>query len=68
MMIECMENKGWVPKAPLVGQQHKIFILDFFGGEPLQGGDTFVIPDERFLTAFPIAKGNSFLGYYIEEK
>jgi len=58
--------KGWVPKSFLVGNENKLFILDFFGSERLKGHTNFQIPASQFLTAFGVTfKSNTFLGYYI---
>lgn len=55
---------GWVPKRNIVGNEDKLFFLDFFGNKELRGGKFRVSP-KRFLTAFPTTI-NSFLGYYME--
>eukprot|EP01034_Spumella_vulgaris_P033764 gene33764-41654_t len=55
--------KGWVPKRPLIGHEHKIFVLDFFGSEKLRG-NSLKVPLNRILTAYG-SPWNSFLGYYI---
>lgn len=56
--------KGWVPKRQLLGHEHKVFILDFFGSSKLRGAGMHV-PPSRFLTAYP-TRWNSFLGYSID--
>ena len=53
--------KGWVPKPTLRGQEHKVYILDFFGSPKLKG-NSFNIPPDRFLTAFG-SQWNQMLGY-----
>jgi len=61
-------GKGWKPRPFLVGKEKSTFILDFFGG-----GDSdvrskgFNLSGTNFLTAFPVVKSNSFLGYFIDE-
>jgi len=58
--------KGWVPKPNLRGQEHKVFLLDFFGAEqPTRRGIN--VPASRILTAFPTFPGNTFLGYAIDK-
>eukprot|EP00600_Ochromonadales_sp_CCMP1393_P005461 CAMPEP_0174960418 /NCGR_PEP_ID=MMETSP0004_2-20121128/3695_1 /TAXON_ID=420556 /ORGANISM="Ochromonas sp., Strain CCMP1393" /LENGTH=277 /DNA_ID=CAMNT_0016208793 /DNA_START=226 /DNA_END=1056 /DNA_ORIENTATION=- len=56
--------RGWVPKRNLVGQESKVYILDFFGSKGLRGKG-MAIPMNRFLTAFG-SPMNSFLGYFME--
>ncbi len=55
---------GWVPKKVLLGHEHKVFILDFFGSQHGLRGNSLKVPLKRFLTAFG-SPWNSFLGYYI---
>jgi hypothetical protein len=56
---------GWQPKSVVVGQERKIYILDFFGSEKLLNWKpNFNIPPSRLLTAYP-SPWNTFLGYYI---
>lgn len=56
--------KGWVPKPPLLGYEHKVFLLDFFGAKaPTRNG--IKVPKNRILTAFPTYPGNTFLGYAV---
>lgn len=56
--------KGWVPKPPLRGVEHKVFLLDFFGAKgPTRNGIN--VPPTRILTAFPTFPGNTFLGFAI---
>lgn len=57
---------GWVPKRHLIGLDHKIYILDFFGSRKLRGSG-FKIPPSRFLTAYSTNSYNTFLGYYMED-
>lgn len=55
---------GWVPKKPIRGQEHKLYLLDFFGSVKLKG--QLDIPlDRRLLTAFG-SPWNTFLGYFID--
>jgi hypothetical protein len=51
----------------LVGQEKKIFVLDFFGSEKLPNSKpNFHIPPHRLLTAYG-SPWNTFLGYYLNE-
>jgi hypothetical protein len=51
----------------LVGQEKKIFVLDFFGSEKLLNSKpSFQIPPHRLLTAFG-SPWNTFLGYYLND-
>jgi hypothetical protein len=54
-----------VPKRGLVGKEHKVYILDFFGSPALRGNSFHVAP-KHFLTAYG-SPWNTFLGYCIEE-
>jgi hypothetical protein len=48
----------------LIGHEHQIFLLDFFGAKgPNRNG--IKVPPNRILTAFPTYPGNTFLGYAI---
>ncbi|CAN0075350.1 unnamed protein product, partial [Phaeothamnion confervicola] len=50
-------------KAPLQNCKRRMFVTDFFGrASPLPG---LGVPLPRYLTAFPVIKENSFLGYSI---
>ena len=61
-MFACVRR--WVPKAPLIGHEHKVFLLDFFGAKgPTRGG--IKVPPSRILTAFPTFPGNTFLGFAV---
>ena len=49
----------------LIGQQNKVFVLDFFGSPKLLNSKpNFNIPPKRLLTAYG-SPWNTFLGYYI---
>lgn len=51
----------------LIGQEKKIFVLDFFGSERLLNSKSdFIIPPKRLLTAFG-SPWNTFLGFYLNE-
>eukprot|EP01038_Epipyxis_sp_PR26KG_P004775 gene4775-6697_t len=55
--------KGWVPKKSLIGQESKIYFLDFFGSQKLKGSG-MKVPLHRHLTAFG-SPWNTFLGYHM---
>lgn len=57
-------GKGWVAKPVLKGQDHKVFMLDFFGFHKLPN-QSLKVPDHRFLTAYGGSPTNTFLGYYL---
>jgi hypothetical protein len=57
-------GKGWVAKPVLKGQDHKVFMLDFFGFHKLPN-PTLKVPDHRFLTAYGGSPSNTFLGYFL---
>lgn len=51
----------------LIGQEKKVYVLDFFGSEKLLNSKpSFNIPPNRLLTAYG-SPWNTFLGYYINE-
>lgn len=55
---------GWIPKTPIRGQEHKLYLLDFFGSQKLKGHLDIPL-SSRLLTAFG-SPWNTFLGYYID--
>lgn len=56
---------GWKAKPNLVGREHKLFLLDYFGASgPRNNGIN--VPISRILTAFPTFPGNTFLGFFYD--
>ena len=53
---------GWLPKANIRGQEHKTYILDFFGSPKMKNG--YLIAPDRILTAFG-SPWNTALGYFL---
>eukprot|EP00752_Nemacystus_decipiens_P010661 g9493.t1 len=59
-------GKGWRLKPQLIGRQHRIFILDFFGSDKPHAN--LGVPLGHHLTAFPVpaSQQRTFLGYHVE--
>lgn len=63
-MITFLTIAGWVPKPNIIGNEHKVYVLDFFGAKTLRN-DGLKIPPSRILTAYG-SQWNTFLGYYMD--
>ncbi len=53
-----------MPKRNIIGHEHKVYVLDFFGAKTLRN-DGLKIPQSRILTAYG-SQWNTFLGYFMD--